>query len=145
MGGAGTVDPDQDLLAGPSPGPITRQLAQRRPDDHQVVGGRIGAGVARSQQRRDRLAGPVGAVVEERPQRVMAEPALERRCCAFFLPVGGDQGGVHVDDQRPPGVCAVVGGAVAGQPPGRRASCGAGGIDRGQHLVSVVGEPVDRA
>ena len=72
VGGAGAVDPDQDLPAGPVPGPVRRQLAQRGPDDGEVVGGGVGAGVARAQQRRQRLTGAGGAVVDERPQRVDA-------------------------------------------------------------------------
>ena len=83
---------------------------------------------------------PVGAVVDERPQRVVAEPALERRRRALLLRVRGDQGGVHVDDQRLPGVDAVVGGVLAGQRPRPRPGRGPGRVDRGQRRGGVGGE-----
>ena len=44
-----------------------------------VVGGGVAAGIARPEQDRERLAGAGGPVVGERPQRVVCEPALERR------------------------------------------------------------------
>jgi hypothetical protein len=61
------------------------------------------------------LAGVLGAVVDDRPQRIEAEAALERRRGGFLLRVGGDQGGVYVDDQRRGRVPAVVGGVLTGQ------------------------------
>ena len=75
----------------------------------------------------------LGRVVDEHPQRVMAEPAFERRRAAFLLRVGGDQGGVHVDDQRSPGVDPVIGGVVAGQPPCRARAAA--------RAVSIAGKP----
>ena len=100
VGGAGAVDPDQDLPAGPVPGPVAgswRSAARMTvrwsaavlepafPGRSSAASGSPGAG---------------RAVVDERPQRVVPEPVLERRRRAFLLRVRGDQGGVHVDDQR---------------------------------------------
>jgi hypothetical protein len=64
---------------------------------------------------------------------------------ACLLRVGRDERGVDVDDQRRTRVDVVVGGAVTGQPPRRRASLRAGGVDRPQRGDRVGGEPVDRA
>ena len=119
MGGAGPVGADQHLPAGPGAGPVTGQLGERGAGHADVVGGGVGAGVPRPQQDGQRLAAALGAVVDERPQRMVAEPALERRRRLLLLRVGGDQGGVHVDDQRRRGVGAVVGGVLAGQRPHR--------------------------
>ena len=70
---------------GRRPGPVAGQLRSACADDGDVVGGGVRAGVARPQQHRQRLPGPVGAVVDERAQRVEPEPALERRrrACSF--------------------------------------------------------------
>jgi hypothetical protein len=97
MGAAGAVDADQHLLAAPIP---VWQLRQRGTDDGLVVGHGVRAGVADAEQERQRLAGALGAVIDERPQRMEAEPALDRRRRGLLLRVRGDQGGVHVDDQR---------------------------------------------
>ena len=50
------------------------------------------------------LPGAGGAVVEERPQRVEAEPALERRGGQLLLRVRRDQRGVQGDDHLAPGL-----------------------------------------
>ena len=85
VGAAGGVGADQHLAARPSPAGVG-QLRQRVPDDRDVVGGGVRAGVARPQQHRHRLPVPArSAVIDERPQRVMAEPALERRRRTLFL------------------------------------------------------------
>jgi hypothetical protein len=76
---------------------------------------------------------------------MMPIAALERRRGAFLVRVRGDQGGVHVDDQRLARVGLVVGGVVTGQLPRAGAGSGAGGVDRGQHSGRVQGEAVDRA
>ena len=43
---------------------------------------------------------PGTAVINERPQRVMAKPALERRRRPLLVRMRCDQGGVDIDDQR---------------------------------------------
>jgi len=76
MGAAGPVDADQHVLPGTS---SARQLGQCGPQHGDVVGDGVRAGVARPQSERQRLSGPLGPVVDERPQRMKAEAALERR------------------------------------------------------------------
>jgi hypothetical protein len=76
---------------------------------------------------------------------MVAEPALERRRRTLLLRVRRHQRGVHVDDQRRPGVDVVVGRVLSGQPPSGCTSGRASGVDRGQRAGGVFGEPVDRA
>jgi hypothetical protein len=142
--GAGTVDPDQDLATGPVAALVSWQLTQRGPDHGDVVGSGVRPGVARAQQRGERLSGPGRAVVDERPQRVVAEALLERRCRTLLVGVGGHQGGVHVDDQWVRRVGVVIGSRVCGRCPGPGSCRTAGGVDRRQHRSSVGGEAVDR-
>jgi hypothetical protein len=62
------------------------ELAQRVPKHLNVVGGGVAAGVARTQQQRQRLAGAVRTVIDEHGQRVEAEPPLNvGRACSFSL------------------------------------------------------------
>lgn len=144
VGGARAVDADQHLPPGPAAGLVTGELAQRGTDDGDVVSGGVRARVAGPQQLREWLPGATRAVVGEGPQRMMTEPALERRRRALLLRVGGDQGRVGVDDQRVGPVGAVVGSMFAGQFPRPGPCCGAGGIDRRQRGGGVGGEAVDR-
>jgi len=65
-----------------------------------VIGGGVGPGVARAQQRRDRLAGAAGTVVEIGQQRMVPERLLERMRRALLGRMGADQGGVRVEDQQ---------------------------------------------
>jgi hypothetical protein len=76
---------------------------------------------------------------------MVAEPELERGRGALLVRVHGHQGGIHVDDQRQNRVDDVVRGVLASQLPRRRASGGAGDVDRPQRRDRVVSEPVDRA
>jgi hypothetical protein len=46
--------------------------------DPRVVDSGVGSGVAGAQHHRGRFAGALGSVVDERAQRVQAEPYLER-------------------------------------------------------------------
>jgi hypothetical protein len=95
---AGGVGAHQDLAAGAGPRSVPGQLAQRLAQHGDVVGGGVGAGVARAQQHRKRLTGAGRAVIDERPQWMVAKPALKRRRRALLVRVRRDQGGVDVDD-----------------------------------------------
>ena len=90
VAGAGPVDANQDLA--PEPG---RDLPDRRGQHLLVAGERIRARVARPQQHGQALAGAgtPGA------QRVEAVALLPGGGGALLVRAGGDQGGVHVDDQ----------------------------------------------
>ncbi len=79
VGAAGGVGADEHLATRADARSRAGELAQRVAQHRQVVGGGVGAGVARSQRDRQRLAGAVGAVVDKRAQRVEAEATLERR------------------------------------------------------------------
>src|SRR5215204_7155682 len=72
VGGAGRVGADQDrlLLAG-----LPGQLGERQVDHLHLIGGGVGRGVARPQDRGQRLAGAVAAVQPGR-QRMEPEPTL---------------------------------------------------------------------
>jgi hypothetical protein len=78
------------------------------------------------------------------PQRMEAEPALERRRGLLLLAMGGHQGGVHVNHERRTGADGVVGGLLTSQrpgPPPRGRPCRG---DRGQRGRSVGGKGVDQ-
>jgi hypothetical protein len=94
--------------------PEPRELGQGVAQHGDVVGDGVGPGVAPPQQNRQRLPGALGSVVEERAQRMEAEPALERWGGLLLLRVRGHQRGIHVDHQRIGGAAAVVGRLVAG-------------------------------
>lgn len=124
--------------------PVAGQLPQCVADDRDVIGRSVRPGVPGPQQHRQRLTGAGVAVVDECPQRVEPEPALERRRRALLVRVCGDQGGVHIDDQRLVRCGAVVWGVFAGHRPYSGPSLSAGSVDRRQHPVSVAGEGVHR-
>jgi hypothetical protein len=83
-------------------------------------------------------------VVDERPQRVEPEPALERRRRTLLVAVRGHQGGVHINDERIVGRGVVVGGVLAGQRPYPGPSGSPGGVDRRQGTLGVAGQHIHR-
>ena len=90
VAGSGPVDADQDLA--PEPG---GDLPEGRGEHLLVVGERVRPGVAGAQQHVQALAGvraPGGEGVE-------AVALLPGRGGSLLVGVGGDEGGVHVDDQ----------------------------------------------
>lgn len=97
------------------------------------------------EQHRERLAGPVGAVVGEGPQRVMAVAALERRPRVLLIGVRGHERRVDIDDQRRLRARPMVGGVLAGELPDPGPGGGPGGVDRREGPRGVGGERVDRA
>jgi hypothetical protein len=96
VGGAGGVGPDQD---GAGPGCL-RQGQQRHRQHVDVISRGVGAGVARPQDPRQRLPGPI-ATVQPRPQRVKPEAVLERARRALLVGMGVQQGRVKIDAQQP--------------------------------------------
>jgi len=76
VGAPGAVGPDQHLAARTSARMMGGQLGQGGLDHRDVIGRRIGTGVARAQQHRQRFTGPRRAVVDEGPQRVKTEAPL---------------------------------------------------------------------
>jgi hypothetical protein len=141
MRAPGAIDADQHVLARPAP---AGQLGQRGAQHGDVVDDGVRAGVARPQQERQGLPGALLPVVEERPQWVEDEAALERRCGGLLRRVRAHQGGVHIDHHRPRGVRVVVGGIPAGQRPGGRPRGRPRRGDRGQRGRGVGGERVDQ-
>ena len=75
----------------------------------------VGPGVARSQDRGQRRAGPTGAVAGERQDRMESEATLVIRCRGLLLGMGRHQGRIEVDDE----VIPDLGQRPSGQPPGR--------------------------
>jgi hypothetical protein len=94
VGGAGGVGADQDRLASDLPG--QRQQGHRQ-HSKMVLGG-VGAGVARPQDPRQRLPGPI-ATVQPSQQRVKPEAMLERARRALLVGMRADQGRVKVDGE----------------------------------------------
>lgn len=81
---------------------LHRQLGESTVDDVELIGGRVGTGVAGPQHRREDLAGGVTC----RDHRVEPIAALEvRRRLLLVLRMDLDQRGVHIDDH----VTAVIG------------------------------------
>ena len=145
VGRSGAVDPDEHGPAAAVPGDVVRgQLTQGGADDGDVVGGGVRPGVAGPQQHPDRLPGALAAVVDERGQRMMAEPALERRRRRLLVRMGGHQRGVDVDDHR----TAVIGGVIRSGRPGPRphhlAGRGPCRVDRRAAAVGVAGQRADQ-
>jgi hypothetical protein len=93
-------------------------LRQRQVGDLGVVGGGVGAGVARPQQASERLAGAVLAV-QEGQQRVEPEAALVGAGGGLLVGMRLHQRAVDVDQQQPVGVRAGLPGPRAGLGPGR--------------------------
>jgi hypothetical protein len=93
VGGAGAVDPEQDLgvLV------LVRDLGERLVDDGLVVGGGVRAGRPGAGQQGQGLAG----VGDPAPERVVSEGLLERAGRLFLAGVAGDDGGVQVDHDPP--------------------------------------------
>ena len=83
-----------------------------------MVDGGVAACVPGPQLHRERLAGPVGAVVQERPQRVMPEAALERRAGVLLVGVARHECRVDIDDQRRLRVRLVIRRGRTGELPG---------------------------
>ena len=141
----GAVGADQHLPPGPGPAPVTGQLRQRGLDHGDVVGGGVRTGVALRSRNDSGSPVPVGAVVDERPQRMEPEPAFERRRRLLLVRVRGNQRGVDVDDQRPVGVDAVIGGVLAGQRPHRaRAAARAASIAANARAASAASASIVR-
>ena len=92
VAGPGPVGTDQDPATGPAAGPVPGQLGQRLAGHGDVVGFGVRPGVPRPQHHRQRLPDALGPVVEEGAQRVVPEPALERRRRLLPLRMRGDQG-----------------------------------------------------
>ncbi len=84
-------------------------LGQGRIQDGDVVGGGIGAGVARPQHSGQGFAG----VVQKAQQRVVAEAAFIGGRRLFLLGVAGDEGGVDVQDEARQVVSAGAGRGYA--------------------------------
>ncbi|MEY9834792.1 hypothetical protein ABH941_000003 [Streptacidiphilus sp. EB103A] len=104
FGAARAVGADEDLGAvAVGVGGLGQGVVQ----DGDVVGGGVGAGVARSKEAGQGFAG----VVQEARQWVVAEAVLVGGGDLFFLGVAGDQGGVEVQDQARQ---VVAGGAGRG-------------------------------
>ena len=70
------------------------------PGHADMVGRSIRPRVPGPQHHRQRFAGPPGTVAGERPERMMAVSALERRPGQLLVRMGGDQGRADIDDQR---------------------------------------------
>jgi hypothetical protein len=122
MGGAAGVGADQQRLVAGGLG----ELREGQVDHLDVVGGGVGAGVARPQDAGQGLAGAIAAV-QEGDQRVEAEAALVGPSRALLVGVGVQQRAVHIHHQQaldvrahPPGRCSGVGtpSAQAGKPVG---------------------------
>ena len=79
---SGPVDAHQHLSTGSGAEP---GLVQCPADDLDVVGGSVRTGVSGTQHERRALTPTIGAVVEPRGQRVVAEPLLEGRGRTLFL------------------------------------------------------------
>jgi hypothetical protein len=96
VGGAGGVGADQDRLGSG----LLRQGQQGHRQHTNMVSRGVGAGVARPQDPRQRLPGPIAAV-QPGTQRVEPEAVLERAGRALLVAVGLQQGRVNIDAQRP--------------------------------------------
>jgi hypothetical protein len=145
MSRPGPVDAHQDRTpAAVSLLVVGRQLPQRGADHRDVVGGGVRAGVAAAQQHRHRLPGPGLTVVDERGQRVMPEPALERRRREFLVRVRGHQGGINIHDQRPAVIDPVIRSGGPGPGPDLSAGGGAGGVDRRARLLDIAAQRGDQ-
>ncbi len=114
------------------------------PHDTDVVDGSVAAGVAGSQQDRQRFPGAISAVVDEDTQRMETVAPLERRLGVLLVRMGRDQGGVHVDGERLLPGHAVVGGMTAGKLPGTGPSSGAGRVDGPQHPRRLTCQQADQ-
>jgi hypothetical protein len=90
--GAGRIAAHQDLDLFDVLG---RDLLERGLGDRDLVGGGVGAGVARSQLAGQRLAGLIGVG----QHRTKPEAALECARCAFLVGVRTDQRGIEIDRQ----------------------------------------------
>jgi hypothetical protein len=119
------------------------QVIESWPPSVDVVGGGVGPGVPRAQQHRRWFPGTGLAVVDERPQRVEAKPLLECRPGLFLLRMGRDQGRVQVHDQRVLHRHRMIGRVPTRERPRPTTREGPGPVDRREHPVGVVGEPVD--
>ena len=106
VAGPGRVDPKQDLDL---LDPIARDLLKRRLGDRDLIGGGVGAGVARPQHPRGGLA----RLVEVGEQRMEAVAALEVAGRSLLLGMGADEGRVEVD-RHPLGRDAEAPGVLAG-------------------------------
>ena len=139
----GTIGPDQHPFPGPRGGPA-RQLLERLPQDGDVVGGGVGAGVPGPQQEGEGLPGPITAVIDEHAQGVEPVALLERRLGVLLVRVRRHQRGVHVHDQRVLHAHAGVGGVLTGQQPRAGPGSGADGVDRLQHPWSIGDEQANQ-
>ncbi len=141
MTGPGPVDTDEDLA--PEPG---RDLPDRGGQHLFMAGERVRPGVARAKHHGQALAG----VREPGSQRVEPVALLPGRGGALLVRAGGDQGGIHVDDQPPgQGLSGDLeprepGGRVLDQLPGVRPGSRAGAgdlVQRGRRPGQVQGAP----
>lgn len=85
-----------------TPGAVAfRQLGHEGSGDGDVVGHRVGPGVARAQQQRQRLPGTLGTAVHERDQPMVPTPTLIRRGSLFFvIALRGEPRRVQIHVQR---------------------------------------------
>jgi hypothetical protein len=90
------------------------------------------------------LAGGVGAMVDERPDRMEPVALLERRRGLLLLAVCGHQRRVHIDDQRPRSARLAIWGVPAGGRPRGPTGRGPRRVDRAQRPLRVRGERVDQ-
>jgi len=101
-------------------GDLARKLLERVGEQPDVIGGIVGARVARPEHAGQRLApGALVGTVEVGQQRMKAEAALIGAGRAVFVGVRGDQRRVDVDDQRPGGPGAQRERPLARRCPGR--------------------------
>jgi hypothetical protein len=119
MGGAAGVGADQQRLVTGGLG----ELGERQVDYLDVVGGAVGAGVARPQDPSQGLAGAIVAV-QEGDQPVEAEAALVGPSRALLVGVGVQQRAVHIHHHQALDVRA--------HPPGRRSGVGTGRAQAGK-------------
>jgi hypothetical protein len=126
MGGAAGVGADQQRLVAGELG----ELRERQVDHLDVVGGAVGAGVARPEDPGQGLAGAIAAV-QEGDQRVETEAALVGPSRALLVGVGVQQRAVHIHHQQALDVRA--------HPPGRRSGVGTPSAQAGKP-VGVTGD-----
>src|SRR5699024_9006924 len=84
-------------------------------------------------------------VIDERQQGMEPEPFLVGGLRVFLLTVGGDQGGIDINDQPSSSITVMVRCLVAGQFPHAGTGSRPSGVDRCQGLVGVGGERADQA
>src|SRR5690606_18193480 len=97
-----------------------------------------------AQQHRDGFTGAILTVVDECAQWMKPVAAFEVRGGVFFVGVGGDEGGIDIDDQWFLLVDGVIRCRGAGSGPGVGAGGGAGAADGSESGVGVGGQHADQ-